>query len=504
MSVVLPLSRPRGGLKGNRGRAAARRLQRKVSSLGATSAVVVWVLWLLQSKYHLANFHPLSMLQHEVHLLQEEEREAQGDDEGHHHGSMHRRNEDARRPHVGNFRASMHRKRHGTIGLEEKVLDESDPTTDPVWQDILQARIHLVDLKFIPSEHEVGRLLHLNGVVNYDGVYGVFCKLDWNLHKKDPSSHPMFRDLVENSPECDETRVKVPFQLLIERIRSYDATAPSHVLKLGGVVFHESRCGSTLVANLLASMSESHRVYSESGPPVTAMMLSCEGDQMFNCDDRLAVPLLRDTMYIMQRSDNSMETHVFFKIQSAGTLHIDTFLEAFPETPWFFVYRSPVEVMVSHLQGSLGKTNIKNANCVRHQRMNPPSQVLDILERDLHTRNSLDVDPIDYCAAHLASITESALKGLHSSHTGRAVNYQHLPDALWDDLIPNHLHIPVSPAALSQMQVTSGQYSKGRDTQAKKGDFQGDSEHKEAIASSSLKRAAHQILESSFEELEQL
>jgi hypothetical protein len=115
----------------------------------------------------------------------------------------------------------------------------------------------------------------------------------------------------------------------------------------------------------------------------------------------------------------------------------------------------------------------------------------------------MQVDPIDYCAAHLASITESALQGLHSHpHTGRAVNYQRLPEALWDDLLPNHWHLPVSASALQQMQITSGQYSKGR--QEKKGDFQGDSEHKAAIASPSLKRAAHEILESSFQELERL
>jgi hypothetical protein len=499
--VSSSVNRPRV-IKGNRGRAATLRLQRRVSAMGAASAVIVWMFWLLQHKYPL---HPLMLLQHEMHLLAGEPAD---DDEGlHPHRNYHHHHHHPENRHThGIFPEKPQRFRGQSTERgdgKHRVLDESFPTTDPAWQDVLNARIHLIELRFVPAEHEVAQQMNGNtNEVNYAGVYGIFCKLDWNLHKQDPSTYPMFRDLISNSPQCEETRVQVPFQLLMDRIRSYDATAPIHVLSLGGVVFHESRCGSTLVANLLASMSASHRVYSESSPPITAMTLGCGGHD--DCkENKLAVPLLRDTMYLMQRTDNAQETHVFFKIQSAGTLHLDVFVEAFPDTPWFFVYRSPVEVMVSHLQGSLGKASIKNANCVRRQRMNPPSQVLDILERDLNTRDAMQVDPIDYCAAHLASITESALKTLHSHpHTGRAVNYQRLPDALWDDLLPNHWHLPVSAQALKQMQITSGQYSKGR--QEKKGDFQGDSEHKEAIASPSLKRAAHEILESSFQELERL
>jgi hypothetical protein len=193
-------------IKGNRGRAATLRYQRNVSLMGAASAVIVWMFWLLQHKYPL---HPLMLLQHEMYLLQEEP----ADDEAlHPHRNYHYHQRPENRHNHGMFRDKPQRYRgHNTEKGDgtHRVLDESDPTTDPAWQDILNARTHLIELRFIPAEHEIAQ--QMNGKeVNYAGVYGIFCKLDWKLHKQDPSTYPMFRDLISNSPQCDETRVQVP------------------------------------------------------------------------------------------------------------------------------------------------------------------------------------------------------------------------------------------------------------------------------------------------------
>jgi hypothetical protein len=47
---------------------------------------------------------------------------------------------------------------------------------------VLQAKIHLVDLHIVEEELLRAPSNH------YAGVYGSFCKLDWNLHKQDPSA----------------------------------------------------------------------------------------------------------------------------------------------------------------------------------------------------------------------------------------------------------------------------------------------------------------------------
>jgi hypothetical protein len=90
-----------------------------------------------------------------------------------------------------------------------------------------------------------------------------------------------------------------------------------------GVVFHETRCGSTLFANILAGLAPGRsRVYSESPPPVKALQ-ACGSNYQY-CDEDLHKALIRDVFYIMGRRPLSEEpNYSFFKIQSIGTMSID-------------------------------------------------------------------------------------------------------------------------------------------------------------------------------------
>ena len=79
-----------------------------------------------------------------------------------------------------------------------------------------------------------------------------FCKLDFKTYWEKPNSYPMFRDLVRmsncgmgNMKTARLTEVKANPELLGEG-GSY--IAPT------GFVFHESRVGSTLVANSLGNV----------------------------------------------------------------------------------------------------------------------------------------------------------------------------------------------------------------------------------------------------------
>lgn len=53
---------------------------------------------------------------------------------------------------------------------------------DDVLQDIIDAKLHLVDLKIIDEELEAAPRN------SYAGIYGSFCKLNWEMHKRDPSA----------------------------------------------------------------------------------------------------------------------------------------------------------------------------------------------------------------------------------------------------------------------------------------------------------------------------
>jgi hypothetical protein len=382
-------------------------------------------------------------------------------------------------------------------------------------QRILNAEVHLIELNIVHAELQ----RHLNThqfdhendgeqeenkdhLPSYDGIYGTFCTLDWSLHKKDPSSYPMFRDLVENSKGCDKRHriTDVNIRDLVKLAREVDASpdAETNVLDLSAVVFHESRCGSTLTANIFAAVDPAgHRVYSESTPPLQVLNQVCGEDHSI-CDTKVAASVLQDVIYVMRRSNDSNEARAFFKIQSVGTRNLSVFTTAFPKTPYLMVYREPVQVMMSHLKGN----NLRNANCVR-QRRSPPPAVVKAVEKYTPKISAKNIPAEDYCAAHLASITETMVQA-HTAN-GIPINYESLPDLLYTDILPFLLNVPaLTDAQLGTVKEVAAVYSKNRGGNRVAGSFQSDSEKKEEMASPAVRHAAQTYLLPSYLELEKM
>ena len=169
----------------------------------------------------------------------------------------------------------------------------------------------------------------------------------------------MFRFLEAASPGCQNpTKVDLKKVALLARQRDKKIKAgevfvgegkEAKLLNLTAVAFHESRCGSTLVANSMIAMDPiKHRTYSESPPPVNAYTIC--GDDFDRCTQEQAASVLRDVIYLMSRTDDQREERVFFKFQSITSKKISTFQMAFPHVPWMYVYRDPVQVMMSHVK----------------------------------------------------------------------------------------------------------------------------------------------------------
>jgi hypothetical protein len=118
-----------------------------------------------------------------------------------------------------------------------------------------------------------------------------------------------------------------------------------------GFIFHMSRCGSTLVANLLRALRHS-RVIAEA-PPLNQILgmpaASSALADRWGCADALAV--LRAAVHALGGRPGGP---YFVKFSSWNVLYLPLVRAAFPEVPWVFVYRHPVEVMVANLarQGS--------------------------------------------------------------------------------------------------------------------------------------------------------
>lgn len=311
---------------------------------------------------------------------------------------------------------------------------------------------------------------------------------------------PMFRDLVNGSEGCTEHRFTLNLRKVADLARHQDEArkgdrdAMPRVLNLTAVTFHESRCGSTLVANSVAAMdSVKHRSYSEAQPPAVAMNSVC-GRKYGKCSKKQASIIFRDVIYLMSRSKDPLEERVFFKFQSATTKSLDLFQMAFPDTPWMFVYRDPVQVMMSHIKDD--PTLSGKANCLRSKRA-PTPEILNVL-RSHGVQDPRHMPPEDFCAAHLAAITESAVSNL--SPTGIPVNYAALPDVLYTEILPKIFGRPLSAVEVDNIQQISQTYSKGRGSKHRT--FTGDSAQKEQSATPAVQQAAQNFLTESYNQLE--
>ena len=454
-------------------------------------------------------------------------------------------------------------------------------TNEQVLELILQGEIQLTNLMF-PNRELLHKLLsqeqqnnqqqhsqqQQQKLMDYTGLFrATFCHVDWSWHEQDPSQTPMFRDVLSSSHCQSGSSMTHEMDLyqVVQATRLYNAKLQQepkqheqepkqqqqpkpkqqeqqpkesvHIVDLAGFVFHESRCGSTLIANLLQWHNPKENiVYSESSPPImvlssmtstmTAMSSSTSSSTTTSSTTTISpliVQILQDVIYLMSRTNQFYKRRVFFKIQSIGTLYLSYFRTAFPTTPWIYVYRDPIEVIMSHFQGGAGGTSIdridsRRVNCIQSQRSSHsiPKHIewvvhkIGTRRRNHHnttrTRtttttsqkddfilspsqwmqaNSPQWDPMqfsmeDYCAAHLASLTETAVENLVSSWTttsslttssslstttnpnvhGIPINYKDLPTFFISWIVPHVWNITTNYESIQRMEHGSQSYSK--------------------------------------------
>jgi hypothetical protein len=146
----------------------------------------------------------------------------------------------------------------------------------------------------------------------------ILCKLNFKKYFEQPHSYPMFRDLVTMSNCVANNRRREKLSVLLNEIKSANGTNAGKVIAPTGFVFHESRVGSTLVANFLASDPYA-LVFSES-TPISNAILHCS-----SCTRERHVQLFRDVLTLMGHS--SIHKRMFVKFQSITITNIEIALE---------------------------------------------------------------------------------------------------------------------------------------------------------------------------------
>ncbi|CBJ29563.1 Hypoxia-inducible factor 1 alpha inhibitor (Hypoxia-inducible factor asparagine hydroxylase) [Ectocarpus siliculosus] len=311
------------------------------------------------------------------------------------------------------------------------------------------------------------------------------CSLDRDTYFHQPYKYPMFKDLVRLSGGCQGAQSTTTS---ISKLQEEIDANPDGYLEPTGFVFHMSRCGSTLTANLMGS-SPHNIVYSESKPPVAVMSLC---DQV-RCTEEQRVAALRTVILAMGKT--SFHKHMFFKFQSSQTRFIHYYRKAFPNTPWVFVYRDPVPVMMSLLgfKAGMRQRPSRSTPCLRSMGA-PPDETAKLL--GMSTSEAKNAPDERYCAAHLATLVESALGSVDDAAAsggaeGHAVDYETLPNAIVP-VMSELFKAPLTPEEEYYALEISSWYAKSR---GEAYNFSPDTKAKEDHASPEVEQAASSILE---------
>jgi len=220
-----------------------------------------------------------------------------------------------------------------------------------------------------------------------------------------------------------------------------------------GLIFHMSRCGSSLTARMLAS-SPANRVVAEA-------KVVDEAVRAPGLDEDARIALLRAIVGALARGGPD---RLFVKLDCWHARDLRLFRRAFPGTPWVFLHRDPVEVMVSQRRAR-GTQMIPSVVPESYYGLSLPDGVPDD----------------DYCARVLAAIMQSALDGLELGG-GLCVDYRDLPDAV-ETLILPHFKVTPSQAERHAMVEAARRDAKGAPHAA----FTPDSAEKQAAADAALR-----------------
>lgn len=293
---------------------------------------------------------------------------------------------------------------------------------------------------------------------------------------------------------CDQTRFKDsffestleecmrrPFNLLFKQqtsaafLEHWAQTSPG--LPPAGLIYHVSRCGSTLLANMLSQLPDALALSEPA--PLDAVLRS-----------RFKSTAVTETQQIAwtrgivsglaQRRSPELE-RVYIKLDAWHLLSGDLLDKAFPAVPSIILYRDPVEVLVSTLT-QRGLFLVPN----------PQNCALFGIPFEEAVASSVE----EYCARVLGILYAAAVCRAEARKS-MLMNYTELPEAAWTKL-PAQFGFQVSPAVLEQFQSRTKWNSKTRMA------YTPDAEIKQASASATARECAERWIYPHYRKLESL
>ena len=264
-------------------------------------------------------------------------------------------------------------------------------------------------------------------------------------------------------------RHQTPIDVLVDHCREQPGLKPT------GFIFHMSRSGSTLISQMFAALSQ-NIVISEA-PPIDAVLKARFIST--SVTEQQTIEWLQAMISALGQPRVGSEQQLFIKFEGWHALLLPVIRKAFPDVPWIFAYRDPIDVLVSQMK-LLGQL------------------LPGVLHFNLFGSGAAKVLALpkeQYYALVLAPICQAVLR----NHTdgGLLINYTELPDAVCSS-ISDFFNLGWTDAERTRMTSVTARHSKEYSL------FTPDSATKQEKATPGVRQAAKRWLYPIYQELEKV
>lgn len=293
--------------------------------------------------------------------------------------------------------------------------------------------------------------------------------IDWFYLGDNELREPFFDDSIRRGrcmPISRLIRHRTPLAALPEAIGDAGAVPD-------GLIFHLSRCGSTLVAQMIAAVPGT--VVASEPAPFDGVLQYAHGATDQPIELRLA--LVRAMAAALGRRAGGGAGFVI-KLDSWHTQALPLLAQAFPQTPWIFQYRDPIDIMVSQFR-QRGFQTVRGG-----------------IGQSVFGLTGEGLSEEEYCALLLERTCAPILAADRAR--GLLINYDELPGAVETAILP-HFGIALDAAARPALAEAMA-----RDAKAPYASFAPDTEAKRREASPAVRAAVMRYLDAPYRRLEML
>jgi hypothetical protein len=294
--------------------------------------------------------------------------------------------------------------------------------------------------------------------------------VDWCYLKGIGFTEPFFENTLQRAMQ-DPARLLfrrlTPIETLLERAVSHPGMSPT------GFIFHMSRCGSTLISQMFAASKRNLSI--SEGWAVESVLSADLRHPGVTSQDRIL--WLRGVAHALGQPQQGTDRY-FIKFDATHTLDLPLIRVAFPKVPWVFLYRNPVEVMVSQ---------------AHHRAYWTMPGIVPV--RGVPLTPAAFADHDEYLADLLLAICQAAFRHAHEPGA-MLLNYTELPDAVYGRLA-RHFGCTWTGDEIEAMKQASS-----RDAKAPATAFAPDSERKRQDAGEHVNEICERKLGAVYRELE--